>query len=143
ISSNYGSGGAVFRLTHKSEPETVWKSPAMQNHIWTSVLYQGHLYGFSEQRLRCVDFHTGEVKWDKIGLGKGTLVIADGHLIVLGDHGQLVLAVATPAAYSEISRSQVLDKDTLTWTVPVLSGGRLFVRSQNALLALDLRGQRN
>jgi outer membrane protein assembly factor BamB len=141
ISSNYGNGGAVFRLTDKGEPETVWKSKAMQNHIATSVLYEGYLYGFSEQRLRCVDFHTGEVKWDKIGLGKGTLAIADGHLLVMGDHGQLVLAKATPAAYTEVSRSQIFDKDTLTWTVPVLSGGRLFVRSQNDLLALDLRGQ--
>jgi hypothetical protein len=88
-----------------------------------------------------VDFQTGEVKWDKIGLGKGTLVIADGHFIVVGDHGQLVLARASPGAYAEISRSQVFDKDTLTWTVPVVSGGRLFVRSQNALSAFDLRGQ--
>jgi hypothetical protein len=30
--------------------------------------------------------------------------------------------------YTEVSRCQVFDKDTLTWTVPVLSGGRLFVR---------------
>jgi outer membrane protein assembly factor BamB len=141
VSSNYGSGAAVFRLTDKSAPETIWKSPAMQNHISTSVLYEGYLYGFSEQRLRCVDFQTGEVKWDKIGLGKGTLVIADGHLIVVGDHGQLVLARASADAYAEISRSQVFDKDTLTWTVPVVSGGRLFVRSQNALSAFDLRGQ--
>jgi outer membrane protein assembly factor BamB len=138
VSSNYGSGGAVFRLGDNREPETIWKSQAMQNHISTSVLYEGYLYGFSEQRLRCVDFRTGAVKWDKIGLGKGTLVVADGRLIVLGDHGQLVLARASPTAYSEISRSQIFDKDTLTWTVPVVSGGHLFLRSQNALAAFDL-----
>jgi outer membrane protein assembly factor BamB len=139
ISSNYGSGGAVFRLTGKTEPDTLWKSLAMQNHISTSLLYDGHLYGFSEQRLRCVDFQTGKIQWDKSGLGRGTLVIADGHLIILGDHGDLVLAKLTPVAYTEISRCQVFDKQTLTWTVPVVSGGRLFVRSQNALSALDLR----
>jgi outer membrane protein assembly factor BamB len=139
ISSNYGSGGAVFRLTKQAEPETVWKTPAMQNHISTSVLYQGNLYGFSEQRLRCVDFQTGKVHWDKAGLGRGSLLIADGHLIILGDHGELVLAKATPAEFAEVSRCQVFDKETLTWTVPVLSDGRLYVRSENTLLALDLR----
>jgi hypothetical protein len=41
--------------------ETVWKELSMQNHISTSVLYEGHLYGFSEHRLRCVDFQTGKV----------------------------------------------------------------------------------
>jgi outer membrane protein assembly factor BamB len=139
ISSNYGSGGAVFRLTDKEEPETVWKTLAMHNHFSTSVLYQGHLVGFSEQRLRCVDFKTGKVTWDKTGLGRGSLVIADGHLILLGDHGELVLAKPNPVEYTVVSQCQVFDKGTLTWTVPVVSGGRLFVRSQNALLAFDLR----
>jgi outer membrane protein assembly factor BamB len=141
ISSNYGSGGAVFRITDKAEPETVWKTLTMQNHISTSVLYQGHLYGFSEQRLRCVDFETGKVDWDKIGLGRGSLLIADSHLIILSDNGELVLAKATPAAYTEVSRCQAFEKGTLTWTVPVLSDGRLFVRSENTLLAFDLRAQ--
>jgi outer membrane protein assembly factor BamB len=143
ISSNYGSGGAVFRLTKSAEPETVWKSLAMQNHISTSVLYQGSLYGFSEQRLRCVDFQTGKVHWDKGGLGRGSVLIADGHLIIQGEHGELVLAKATPAGFVEVSRCQVFEKGTLTWTAPVLCEGRLYVRSENMLLALDLRGQAN
>jgi outer membrane protein assembly factor BamB len=139
ISSNYGSGGAVFRLTNTEKPETVWKELSMQNHISTSVLYECHLYGFSEHRLRCVDFQTGKVMWDKTGLGRGTLLVANGHLIILGDHGQLVLAKATPAAFTQVSRCQVFNQETLTWTVPVLSNGRLFIRSQDSLIALDLR----
>jgi len=141
ISSNYGTGAAVFRLTDKEVPETVWKENTMQNHISTSVLYEGHLYGFSEQRLRCVDFETGKMKWDKTGLGKGSLVVADGHLIVLGDHGDVVLAKATPDKYTEVNRCQVFDKEKLTWTVPVLSDGRLFVRHENGMVALDLSGK--
>ncbi len=141
VSSNYGTGGAVFRLTDKAEPETVWKATVMHNHFSTSVLYKGHLYGFSEYRLRCVEFETGKVKWDKIGLGRGSLVLADEHLLLLGDHGELVLAKATPDEYTPVSQCQIFDKKTLTWTVPVLSGGRLFLRSENALLALDLGGK--
>ena len=141
ISSNYGKGGVVLRLTNKGEPQKVWESLSMQNHFATSVLYEGHLYGFSGTRLRCVDFQTGKVLWDKIGLGMGNLIVADGNLIILGDHGQLALAKATPTAYTEFSRVQIFDEETLTWTVPVLSGGRLFVRHQNGLLALDLRRQ--
>src|SRR5439155_18414248 len=112
------------RITDRSEPETVWKTLTMQNHISTSVLYQASLYGFSEQRLRCVDFRTGQVKWDKTGLGRGSLIVADGQLIILGDQGQLVLAKPNPAEYTEVSRCQVFAKGTLTWTAPVVSGGR-------------------
>jgi len=143
ISSNYGTGGAVFRLTDEGEPQTLWKSLAMQNHMSTSVLYQGSLYGFSENRLRCVDFETGKVQWDKSGLGKGSLVVADGHLIILGDHGELVLAKPNLTEYTEVSRCQLFDKGTLTWIAPVVSDGRLFIRSENALLALNLRKETN
>ena len=139
ISSNYGKGGALLRLTNKGEPQKVWESLSMQSHFATSVLYEGRLYGFSGTRLRCVDFQTGNVLWDKIGFGMGNLIVADGKLIVLGEHGQLALAKATPTAYTEFSRVQIFNEETLTWTVPVLSGGRLFVRHQNGLLALDLR----
>jgi outer membrane protein assembly factor BamB len=141
VSSNYGSGGAVFRLRDRDEPETVWKSLAMQNHFSTSVLYEGHLYGVSEGQLRCVEFRTGAVKWSKGGLGRGSVALADGQLIALGEYGELILARAAPAEYTEASRCQLFDKSTLTWTAPVVSGGRLFVRSENALLALDTRGE--
>ncbi len=139
ISSNYGTGAALLRLSGQAEPEVIWKGPSMQNHISCSVLYQGHLYGASESRLRCVDFQTGKIMWDQPGFGKSSLLVAEGNLIVLGEFGQLALAKAVPAQYTEISRCQLFDKQTLTWTVPVLSGGRLFVRSESQLVALDLR----
>jgi outer membrane protein assembly factor BamB len=138
ISSNYGTGAAVFRLNGSAQPETIWKSKSMQNHFSTSILLDGKLYGFSEGRLRCVDFETGNVQWDKDGLGKGSLLAVDGYLIILGENGELVLAKASPERYTELSRCQVFDTGTKTWTVPVLSDGRLFVRSENALIALDL-----
>jgi outer membrane protein assembly factor BamB len=140
VSSNYGTGAAVFRLTGKPECQTVWKALTMQNHFSSSVLYEDALYGFSEQRLRCVDFQTGKVRWDKVaGLNRGSLVIADGHLILLGEHGLLVLAKATPTEYTEVSRCQILDPKPLTWTVPVLANGILYVRNENTLLALALK----
>lgn len=139
ISSNYGKGGALIRPTNAAEPEKVWESLSMQNHFSTSVLYNGFLYGFSTSRLRCVDFRTGDMRWDHIGFGIGSVMVADGKLIILGEYGQLALAMASPEGYTEVSRTQLFDEDTLTWTVPVVSGGRLFVRHQFGLIALDLR----
>ncbi len=136
LSSNYGSGGVLLRLKPKGDPEVVWKSLAMQNHFSTSVLYQGHLYGFSTNRLRCVEFKTGHVKWDKAGLGKGSVLIADGHLIVLGEDGTLVLAEATSKEYVEKARWKAMDGTC--WSVPVLASGKLYLRNEKRLLALDL-----
>jgi outer membrane protein assembly factor BamB len=136
LSSNYGNGGVLLRLQSAGDPAVVWKSRAMENHFSTSVLYHRHLYGFSTNRLRCVEFKTGKVKWDKPGLGKGSLLIADGRLIVLGEQGMLVLAQATPKGYVEEARWQALE-DTC-WSVPVLANGLLYLRNERRLMAVDL-----
>jgi outer membrane protein assembly factor BamB len=136
ISSNYGVGGALLRLKPKGDPEVAWKNGSMQNHFSTSVLQDGFLYGFSADRLRCMEFKTGKVQWDQLGLGKGSLLIADGHLIVLGEEGTLALAVATSKEYVEEARCEPLDGRC--WSVPVLANGKLYLRNEKKLVALDL-----
>jgi outer membrane protein assembly factor BamB len=136
LSSNYGNGGAVLRLRPEGNPELVWKNRAMQNFFSTSVLYGDHLYGFSNDRLRCVEFKTGKLQWDKPGLGMGSLLIADNHLIALGESGTLVLAEATPREYVQKARWQALEGRC--WSVPVLANGKLYVRNEKRLMALDL-----
>lgn len=141
ICSNYGTGGALLRLRSEGDPEIVWKSRSMQNQYATSVLYQGHLYGFSGFRLKCVELATGAAKWDKTGIGKGSLMAADGHLIVLSEKGDLILVEATPTRYVEKARCKPLNG--VCCSVPVLAGGRLFLRTEKLLVALDLKGAGN
>jgi hypothetical protein len=112
----------------------------MPNHLATSVRYEGPLYGVSEGRSRCLDFRTGEAQWDRLGLGRGWVLVAGGQLIALGDHGERFLAKATAQKYVEGSRCTVRDRDQLTGSAPVVSGGRLFIRNENARVALDLTG---
>jgi outer membrane protein assembly factor BamB len=140
ISSNYGTGAALLRLPKEGNPEVVWKSRAMQNQYATSVLHDGHIYGFSGFRLRCIAAATGETRWDETGLGKGSLIVAGGRLVILSERGDLVLAEATPKGYTEISRCAPLKGSCCT--VPALAGGRLFLRNDRLLVAVDLRDQR-
>ena len=79
-----------------------------------------------------VDWETGDVKWTKRGLGKGSLMIADGKLIIMSDKGQLVIAEASPGSYNELASAKVLSG--LCWTVPVLSNGKIYCRSHPGLL---------
>jgi outer membrane protein assembly factor BamB len=139
ISSNL-LGGLVLRLAADRAPEKVWASAAMRNHFATSVLSEGHLYGFGGSRLRCVSWATGKLTWDKAGLGKGSVALADGRLIVLTEAGDLFLADATPRGYHQRGRCQPLEGPCLT--APVVAGGRLFLRNERLLMALDLKGDR-
>lgn len=134
-------GGLTLRVREDSgafETEEVWSERLMRNHFNTSVLVDGYLYGFDNGTFRCLDAETGERKWARRGLGKGSLVAAGDLLFVLGDDGSLVVAAATPEGYSEAGRVQAMNGRA--WTSPSLAGGRLYLRDFDEIVAYDLRG---
>ena len=160
ISSGYGKGAAVVRvrvmmsaesttgegeggMSHRDRVEMtveeIWKNQDMKNHFATSVLHDDYLYGFDNAILKCIDANTGMEKWKTRGFGKGTLMLADEHLIILSDRGKLGLAEATPSAYNEVASAEVLSG--LCWTVPTLANGRLYARNENEMVCLDMTGQ--
>ena len=132
-----GGDGAVVRVGENAVEE-VWKNGEMVNHFGTSIHYDGHIYGFDQSILKCIDAETGVAKWKARGYAKGTLIFADGHLIILGEKGNLGLVEATPERFVEKANVPLLDGRC--WTVPALSGGRLYVRDEGEIVAVDLRG---
>lgn len=141
ISSSYDVGAALFRVKNDDGEvavEEIWKSRVMKNHFNSSIHYGGHLYGFDNGTLKCIDANTGEEKWGQRGFAKGSLLLADGHLIVLSEHGLLALAEATPDGYREKGRVQILEGRT--WTMPSLARGKLFLRNREEMVALDVAG---
>lgn len=121
----------------KATVREVWANRLMKNHFSSSVLYEGHIYGFDNATLKCIVAETGEQRWVQRGYGKGSLVAADGLLYILSDQGQLILAEATPAGFREKGKVQVLPGRT--WTAPALSHGRLYLRNDKEMIALDVR----
>jgi len=99
----------------------------MRNQFNSAVLIDGHIYGVDENQLRCLDLKTGDVKWTDRTVGKGSLMAADGRLIVLSERGELMVAPATPAAFNPTARAQILGGRC--WTTPILSHGRIVARN--------------
>jgi len=146
ISSGYKMGAALLQLGG-GRPKVLWRHQEMSNHFNSCVLWKGHLYGFDgadESRrnnknslLRCLDFKTGAVRWSHKGLGKGSLMVAAGRLVVLSEYGELLTADATPAGFKPISRAKVLTGRC--WTMPVLANGRIYCRNHAGhLICLDV-----
>jgi len=143
VSSGYDVGAAVYRLTAAEgavSPAEIWKNREMKNKFSSSLLHAGHLYGFDEKTLKCIDAASGETRWQARGLGHGSLLYADGRLVVLGEQGELALVDATPEAYRERARVRVFEGKT--WTAPALASGRLYLRDQKELVALDLAARK-
>ncbi len=79
------------------------------------------------------------MKWKARGFQRGSLIAADGKLIVLGEQGNLALVTATPEKYVEQSTAQILEGRN--WTSPTLADGRLYLRNQEEMVCVDLRSE--
>ncbi len=120
------------------EVEQVWQNAEMNNHFNSSVIHDGYIYGFDNNILKCVAVKDGERMWAKRGFGEGSLILADGHLIILTERGQLVQAKATSEGFEEEGRFQAIEGKS--WTAPALAGGKLYIRNLKQMMSLDLRG---
>ena len=141
ISSDYGTGGSVVEVSATDRGYSVkeiWRNKEMKNHFATSIHYQGHLYGFDSSILKCIDAETGSEKWKTRGYGKGTLIVADGHLVILGERGNLGLAKATPEGFVEKANAWVFRSKC--WTTPALADGRLYLRDESEIVCLNVQG---
>ena len=138
VASGRGTGSGVLRLSREGDgvqAEVVWTAPIMQNHFNSCVLLGDYVYGFDNTVLKCIRLKDGSVMWADRSVGKGSLIYAQGHLFIMGERGVIGVAEATPDAYREHGRMEVLAYKS--WTPPALSGGRLYIRDQQHIACLD------
>ena len=140
-SSSYGTGGGLAKITadgsgQKAEP--VYFEKKMQNHHGGIVKVGDFMYGFGSG-LMCMDFLTGEIKWQTRSVGKGSLVVADGMLYLLGEGHEVALAEVTPEEYRERGRFKIPSRGRPSWAHPVVAGGRFYIRDQKFLTAYDVK----
>jgi outer membrane protein assembly factor BamB len=141
VSSRYAEGGRLVRVGGDTAT-LVWHGDSIRNHFGNCMLAGGYLYGFDDDyrrgpSFRCVDWETGALKWKTDRIAFGSLILADGKLVVLTADGDLALADPSPAGYREMARAKVIEKSC--WTPPSLAHGRLYVRnSEGDVACLDM-----
>ena len=141
VSAQYGTGAGLFRVDGL-DLEEIWRSDdAMSNHYATSVYRDGYLYGYHGRQeygpsFRAVALETGEVAWDIDRFGAGSVTLAGDLLVVMRESGELMLAEASPDAFEPVARATLLPATVRA--LPALAGGRLYVRNEDTLLAVDL-----
>jgi outer membrane protein assembly factor BamB len=130
--------------------------PVLELHWNTPVLHDGFLYAFSgrnepDATLRCVEFKTGRLRWSRDErwrahstaqppvYGRGSAILADGHLVLLGEGGKLGWFKLNPKQPEEVCSFQVPQLEYPCWAGPVLSRKRLYLRSETQLICFDLQ----
>ncbi len=137
LSSAYGTGCALLKLGPRTMSE-VYFSGEMKNHYSTSVLVGDSLYGYNDSILTAMNFATGKVAWKNRSVGKGSVIYADHRLYLLSEDGVVGLADPSPDAYREISRFSIAKGGLPTWSPPVISDGKLYLRDQDHLVSYDI-----
>lgn len=141
ISSGYGRGCGMLDLS-SGELKLVWENTLLKAHFGSDVCIDGFIYGVDGQAkgkgaLRCVSVADGSEKWNA-PVNFGSLMAADGKLIVLGEDGTLSFADVSSKKYNEISKMDT-GIGPLCWTAPVLANGIIYCRNdKGTLVAIDV-----
>lgn len=152
ISSGYGTGSMRLQVTFDEETgnwecKPQWDEPStrLRCKFSSPVYFDGYVYGLDEGRMVCFDPNTGERLWNgrREGLrgryGHGQMLLADNHIIVLTESGELVLIEPSPQELIVKGIHQVLSDDVKTWNPLAMAYGKAFVRNASEVACFDLR----
>lgn len=158
ISETYSIGSQLLKL-EGGKLTSLWKDGARQRdqafraHWATPILIDGYLYGCSGRNqpdadLRCIRWADGKVMWAARTHERMSLLHVDGHLVVLGEDGRLLLLKVNPEKPEVVGELDLyatkdpVDGEPLLsapcWAAPVLSHGLLYLRGNNRVVCMEL-----
>jgi outer membrane protein assembly factor BamB len=141
-----GSGtGTVAATVEKTADgfklRQLWKSDQSPHLYNTPTLKDGKIYGLSgsgrgASKLYCLDAKTGDVLWtDATPRGEcGAILDAGPVLLALSSDSNLLAFKPSDRGYEELAKIKVADSPT--WTVPVVTGSRVFVKDKDSVSLL-------
>jgi outer membrane protein assembly factor BamB len=150
FSIGYKHGGILFKQIPDADGVKIKQiyplNPKMANKHGGVVLIGDYIYGDTEDSgiPFCAQLMTGKIMWKKRGSGRGSaaMAAADGHLYIHFADGTMVLALASPKGYKEVSSFKVPGGgDRPSWSHPVILDGKLYLREQDHILCYDIRAK--
>ena len=130
-------GATLFHLEKQASSfvvEEVWTNQSFKGNVATAVYHEGFLYSFDGDFLACVRAEDGERVWKSRPPGGKGLILVDGHLVIFGSQGDVVVAEATPEGYRERARTKVDEQGG--FTAPSFAHGNVFVRNLQKIAAV-------
>jgi len=142
-----GEGAVKLRLTvtdGKVSLEEIWRDRKLDNAHDSVILLDGFLYGVSfgyrGGAFVCVDWKTGEARYDVRGIGRGSsLTWAEGLIYLLCEGGDMKLIRPNPEKFDIISEFTLPEGgEGMWWAHPVICGKRLYIRHGTFLYCYDI-----
>ncbi len=136
-----GNGGPTVAFTVRRQnnqwvTEDVWENVETPYRMSNGVIVGSALFSLSTRnrgQYFSVDAKTGKTLWTSDGrqAGNAAIVRAGDFVFSLEDDGELVVFGSGPTLFEQVRRYKVAE--SATWTQPVISGNRVFVKDVSTL----------
>jgi outer membrane protein assembly factor BamB len=136
-----GNGGPTTALTVRKQnnqwvTEAVWENADVPMRLSNGLISGDNLIGLANRNMGqyfSVDAKTGKALWVSEGRQAGNAALARaGNLIFsLEDDGELLVFPTGQTTFAPLRRYKVAE--TATWTQPVISGNRIFIKDVSTL----------
>lgn len=150
-STGYQTGAALLQISPEpngrvnAREKYFLDAGTLQNHHGGFVLIDGVVYGGNGQSNGfpfALDLATGKMLWDRVrgaGTGSAAVTAAEGHLYFRYQDGTMALIAVNPKQYQLKSSFSIPNVRNPSWSHPVITGGRLYLREQDALLVYAIK----
>lgn len=145
VTSGYDHPGIKLKLDENGSSYTeVWKNDTLDTHHGGVVLVGGYLYGSNWQnnakgRWACVEWESGRTMWEAEWYNKGSIVSADGQMIIYEEKsGNVALLHPDPEQMKIISTFKVEEGVGPHWAHPYIAGGKLFIRHGDVIMVYNI-----
>jgi outer membrane protein assembly factor BamB len=149
-STGYRTGAALLKLVPddagvKAQEVYFLDGTQFQNHHGGMIMLGDYIYaghGHNGGAPVCLEWKTGTTVWRHNrgpGSGSAALAYADGNLYFRFQDGLVALIGATPDEYLEKGTFRIPDVEQPSWSHPVIAGGKLYLREQDALYCYDVK----
>ncbi|MBC8230308.1 PQQ-like beta-propeller repeat protein [bacterium] len=148
VTSGYDHGSAMLKLSEDgTNVSLAWVDPTLDTHHGGVVLVDGYLYGSNwinngKGNWVCLDWNSGEARYEKDWHNKGPIISADGMLYCYEEKtGNFGLVKASPEDFTVVSSFKITQGKGPHWAHPVISDGRLYIRHGGVLMVYDIKAK--
>ena len=116
----------------------------LDNHHGGLVLYNGNVFGSNWLNNNtgswvCMDWDTGDIKYEEKWDSKGSMVMADGLLYGYNERGNVGLINPDTNSFDIISTFKITEGAGPHWAHPFIADGKLFMRHGEVLMVFDIK----
>ena len=144
VSSSFENGGGrLLKISGNSEKmkaTKLWFETDLRGSCWTLFRIGDHIYGsagmYSYSKFTAFEWRTGKILWQERGYTMAQCLYADNKAIFLDQKGFLSMAKVSPEKFEILGNVKMTEQ--VSWTLPTLTGTKLYLRDRKTILALEL-----